>query len=193
MKKFKLVMIMAAGCILGYMLHYFVFCEMITRFVPYDSVVYLPLLILSVLFCIFGVTAVLFILCYRRITKRLYLSLLVIYGLLLILMLFGRSATERLFILNPLTSLREITDEEMLMQSILNLCCFIPLGWFFRKVERKKMIVLSIVLAFSLELLQTVTGRGMFDTFDALLYIAGMGIGHIVLKKVDIRIVEKFD
>ena len=139
--------------------------------------------------CIAGVTAILMILCYRRITKRLYITLLVIYGLLLILMLFGRSTIERIFILNPLTSLREITDKEMLLQSVLNLCCFIPLGWTFRKLEKKKMVIAGIVMAFSLELLQAVTMRGMFDTFDALLYIAGIGIGYSVLRRIDIKIV----
>lgn len=186
MKKLGFPVIMAS---LGYLLHYYVFCELITRFVPYNSVVYVPLQILSLIFCIAGITAVFLILCYRRITKRLYFALLVIYGLLLILMLFGRSTIERIFILNPLLSLRQITDEEMLLQSLVNLCCFIPLGWFFRKAEKKKITIAGIVLAFSLEFLQAVTMRGMFDTFDALLYIAGMAIGYTVLGKTDIRII----
>lgn len=189
MKKVFSPIIILIGIIIGYMIHYFVFCEIITRFIPYDSYIYKPTLILSLIFCIVGITTIMYVLINRKISKILLIVIIITYFLLLALMLFGRFTVERIFIINPLLSLKELNNDEMLLQSALNLGCFLPLGWIFRKLERKRMIIVSVLLAFSLELIQVITMRGMFDIFDALLYILGMYIGYRYLGKIDIRTV----
>lgn len=188
MKKWRNMTLTILGVIIGYGLHYYVFSEVITRFVAIDSVVYMPAIVLSLCLCMVWCIVVLLAVFTGEIPKKIFGIAYIGYFLLLFLMLFGRYTAERICILNPLISIMALKKKEMLLQSVLNVACFIPLGYFFKHMKKGKMLMVSVGVSFALEALQFISMRGMFDLFDIALYTVGISIGYFVFNKIKIRL-----
>lgn len=81
-----------------------------------------------------------------------------------------RRTTESVFVWNPLVSIADLKEPEMLFQSVLNFGLFWPLGWYFSKrTPVKKALLWGAGISPALELLQWLLRRGYFDSLDALL------------------------
>lgn len=90
-----------------------------------------------------------------------------------------RRTTESVFVWNPLVSIADLKEPEMLFQSVLNFGLFWPLGWyFFKRMPVKKALLWGAGISLALELLQWLLRRGYFDSLDALLYWAGIAVGY---------------
>ena len=75
----------------------------------------------------------------------------------------------------------------MLVESVLNFVMFIPLGILMQKWKTAKVLLISVLLSFSIELYQGISRRGYFDTFDILLYIAGIMVGYLLMQRIKER------
>lgn len=188
MRKWKRIITTILGVILGYAIHYYVFSEIITRFVAIDSVAYKPALILSLCFCIIGNIIILYAIFNKEIIKITLVIAYITYYLLIFIMIFGRYTIERMYIFNPIISISELTNGEMILQTILNIGCFVPLGYLFKDIKKRKMIILSISLSLILETLQVITMRGIFDTFDIILYTIGICIGYSLAQRMKVKL-----
>ncbi len=49
-----------------------------------------------------------------------------------------RRTAENVFVWNPVVSIADLKEPEMLFQSVLNFGLFWPLGWYFPKEYRQK-------------------------------------------------------
>lgn len=70
--------------------------------------------------------------------------------------------------------------------STQNIVIFMPLGYIFRNATSIRMVIGSVFIALLVELAQYLSGRGHFDTFDALMYVVGMTIGYFIFKFIDV-------
>ena len=73
----------------------------------------------------------------------------------------------------------------MLVESIFNILLFMPVGILLRKWRFDKMLMFSVGLAFVIELIQGLSRRGYFDTWDIILYILGIAISYIGARKCE--------
>lgn len=90
-----------------------------------------------------------------------------------------RRTAESVFVWNPLVSIADLKEPEMLFQSVLNFGLFWPLGWYFpKRIPAKKALLWGAGISQALELLQWLLRRGYFDSLDALLYWAGIAVGY---------------
>lgn len=90
-----------------------------------------------------------------------------------------RRTAESVFVWNPLVSIADLKEPEMLFQGVLNFGLFWPLGWYFSKrIPAKKALLWGAGISLALELLQWLLRRGYFDSLDALLYWAGIAVGY---------------
>ena len=175
-----------AGGIAGYLLYYYLIMELVTMFfysreheTAYRIICYVTLLATICICCIVAMGVLT-----REISPWLIKLIYVCYFLVLCYALFYRRPLEQVFIWNPLDSIRQLSEPEMLFESILNVVIFIPMGVLLRKWKLKNVIAFSCILSFSIELYQGVSRRGYFDTFDSILYLTGIAAGYFIMQKL---------
>ncbi len=184
----KLVISVTVGAIGGYAVFYYFFIELISLFFT-GGILTTAISVLCLLLCILGLSALIYLLLTRRIKKQVLWLLVAAYICVVLIVLFGRHAIGRVFIWNPIRGITALSDWEMVLQSTLNFVLFIPVGYFFRKLNVCKTAVIGLILSIALELMQVVTVRGMFDTFDILLYVLGMVLGSILFRKWEFEVI----
>ena len=173
------------GIITGYYLTLHLFSEIIPVLVGTQGVVY-PL----VLYATLAISVLFFIMAFqriivKRISKPLIYCFMVIYFIVLIGLLFCRYSYESTFVINPLIGLVDaIRSKEMLLQSILNLLIFVPTGYFLKEKSLKVTVISSMIISLIIESVQYAFRLGFFDTFDCLLYIAGICLGRAIVRTI---------
>jgi len=180
------VLCVVLGVVGGYGLYYFVLMELQSYFWSGDVVLSLLCLLLSVVGC----GTLLWVICTREIKRWVLWLLCAAYVAALVLVLFARSYPVRVFLWNPLVGLLDLQDPQMLAQSVMNLLAFIPAGFFLRRCRPAVCMAGMVGVSLAIELVQYATCRGMFDTFDLLLYCAGMTIGVLIFRLWKIRVVK---
>ena len=85
----------------------------------------------------------------------------------MILLLFFRVYHDNNINLNILELFNFETTN--LSQTILNLILFIPIGYWIKHLKISSVLLLSLFLITSIELLQFVSHRGIFDVVDILI------------------------
>ncbi len=145
----------------------------------------------------------------KKLTFSRWQLLLILYGIIMLWLLFGRSnrwvdgipywpqllhnANFRPFhtIGNYITTLRYPYNRQLLRQSIINLggnvILFIPAGWLFPKVWpflKKFFVFLAFCTGVILlvEIVQLFTFLGCFDVDDLILNLFGMCLGFVLYK-----------
>lgn len=167
------------------MIYYNVIMEVVSIMYGSGGKIYymmsIVLLIASILCCCLIMSFIL----NREIDRKLLILISICYFLILFFVLFCRTAISREFIFNPLDSIRELNNRRMLFQTFLNLVMFIPLGCYLGRISSiKKVVFIAVCISFAIELIQGITQRGFFDTFDIIVYCLGIVIGYrISLKK----------
>lgn len=177
------------GAIVGYVLTLCVFSELIPILIGTQGFVY-PLVLystlaFSILFFILVFQAILT----KKISKRALYCWMLPYFIILVCVLFCRHSYESFFIINPFTGLIEmVSDWEMLLQSVMNILIFVPIGYFLRGKGIRKTLIISVILALIIEMIQYVFELGFFDTFDCLLYVVGICLGKYIASGIAERV-----
>ena len=122
----------------------------------------------------------------HRIPTFVLRLLWIIYFLVMILLLFFRVYHDNNINLNILELFNFETTN--LSQTILNLILFIPIGYWLKHLKISSVLLLSLLLITSIELLQFVSHRGIFDVVDILINTIGIMIGYIIFKTVHIKL-----
>lgn len=122
----------------------------------------------------------------HRIPAFILRLLWVIYFLVMIILLFFRVYHDNNINLNLLELFNFETTN--LSQTILNLILFIPIGYWLKHLKISSVLLISLFLITSIELLQFVSHRGIFDVVDILINTIGIMIGYIIFKTVHIKL-----
>ena len=171
MKKYqKQLLSLLAGGVLGYLLYYHFFMDVILL-IAHEGFLYMIINIAMLLLSIVGCAAIIYLLLEKRVSRWMLVLLSVTYFIALFIILFCRHRVGRIAILNPLVGLSQLGDWEMLMQSLLNLLMFLPMG-----------------ISLFIEGMQYLTMRGMFDTLDILLYMLGISLGALLFRLLRLKI-----
>lgn len=188
-KVIKGLLTIISGILIGYLLYYNVFMEIIPLFISAE----LPYIIVSIaclIGSIGGCIAIIGLIASKKIRKPLFITLCAAYFLSVICVLFMRHSIERVFVLNLFTGICDMfSDSQAALQAVMNLILFVPAGYFLRKLKPISAVVLAVFVSAALELIQVAFMRGFFDVFDILLYILGLLIGRAISRKIKIQIV----
>lgn len=179
----------AAGILIGFLLYYNILMEIIPVFIS-GELLYIIVSIAALLGSIGGSIALIELISSRKIKKPLFIMLCAVYFIAVGCVLFLRPSLERVFVFNPLTGIFDMfRDSQSALQALMNLLLFIPSGYFLKKLKPMSAFTVSILISAIIELIQVISMRGFFDTFDILLYIAGFLIGRFIFKRLKVQIV----
>ena len=108
-----------------------------------------------------------------------------IYFLVMTLLLFGRSYLGQNLNLNLL----ELFNFEFsnLSQILLNFLLFLPMGYWIKKYSFIKALVITLIFVFSIELIQLITHRGIFDIVDIVIDSLSIITSYFVLKNIKFK------
>ena len=188
MKKYqKQLLSLLAGAVLGYLLYYHFFMDVILL-IAHEGFLYMIINIAMLLLSIVGCAAIIYLLLEKRVSRWMLVLLSVTYFIALFIILFCRHRVGRIAILDPLVGLSQLGDWEMLMQSLLNLLMFLPMGFFFRNRKPWQVLLGALGISLFIEGMQYLTMRGMFDTLDSLLYILGISLGALLFRLLRLKI-----
>ena len=187
MKKYqKQLLSLLAGAVLGYLVYYYFFMEVLVLFFT-SGFLYMAVSALFLLLSMVGCAAIIYLLLEKRVSRWMLL-LSVTYFIALFIILFCRHRVGRIAILDPLVGLSQLGDWEMLMQSLLNLLMFLPMGFFLRNRKPWQVLLGALGISLFIEGMQYLTMRGMFDTLDILLYILGISLGALLFRLLRLKI-----
>ena len=110
---------------------------------------------------------------------------------------FSRLQSKRICKLEVFWSWKEILNSmnttypkyELFLENILNVIMLLPLGIFLplvygKKIDWKVGLLIGFCISFSIELMQLVLCRGMFDVDDIIHNSLGFLIGIVIINKV---------
>ena len=188
MRKSSRILHIILTCIISFLVFYYVTSNFLDSHFQGLYVIE-PLLYLLILF---GQTLILYGSSYlllnpsHRIPTFVLRLLWVIYFLVMILLLFFRVYHDNNINLNLL----ELFNFEIanLSQIILNLIVFIPIGYWLKHFKATSALLISLFLITSIEILQFISHRGIFDVVDILINTIGIMFGHIIFKTVHIKL-----
>lgn len=188
MRKYqKHLVSLLAGGVLGYLVYYFFLINTLSSFFT-TGLLSIVSSALFLLLSIVGCAAIIYLLLEKRVSRWMLVLLSVTYFIALFIILFCRHRVGRIAILNPLVGLSQLGDWEMLMQSLLNLLMFLPMGFFFRNRKPWQVLLGALGISLFIEGMQYLTMRGMFDTLDILLYILGISLGALLFRLLRLKI-----
>ena len=188
MRKSSRILHIVLTCIISFLVFYYVTSNFLDSHFQGLYVIE-PLLYLLILFgqtLIFYGSSYLLLNPSHRIPTFVLRLLWVIYFLVMILLLFFRVYHDNNINLNLLELFNFETTN--LSQTILNLILFIPIGYWLKHLKISSVLLLSLLLITSIELLQFVSHRGIFDIVDILIDTFGIMIGYIIFRKVNIKL-----
>ena len=182
MKKYqKQLVSLLAGAVLGYLVYYFFLINTLSLFFT-PGLLSIVSSALFLLLSMVGCAAIISLLLEKRVSRWMLVLLGVTYFIALFIILFCRHRVGRIAILNPLVGLSQLGNWEMLMQSLLNLLMFLPMGFFVRNRKPWQVLLGALGISLFIEGMQYLTMRGMFDTLDILLYIPGISLGALLVR-----------
>lgn len=188
MRRLLRVLHVILTCIISFLIFYYVTSNFLDSHFQGLYVIE-PLLYLLILFgqtLIFYGSSYLLLNPSHRIPTFVLRLLWVIYFLVMILLLFFRVYHDNNINLNILELFNFATTN--LSQTILNLILFIPIGYWLKHLKISSVLLLSLLLITSIELLQFVSHRGIFDVVDILINTIGIMIGYLIFKTVHIKL-----
>ena len=188
MKYIKAALPFILGIPAGYILTLQIFSEIIPVLFGTRGIVYPLVLYSTLVFTILFFVVILQRIINGKISRLLFGCLMLAYLIILLASLFGRHAYENFLVLDPLIGFSDaLSDREMLLQSVLNILIFIPSGYFFKGSSIPVTISVGAGVSLILEAAQYIFKLGFFDTFDCLLYIAGICIGRYIFRKIPLE------
>ena len=188
MKKYqKQLVSQLAGAVLGYLVYYFFLINTLSSLFT-TGLLSIVSSALFLLLSIVGCAAIICLLLEKRVSRWMLVLLSVTYFIALFIILFCRHRVGRIAILDPLVGLSQLGDWEMLMQSLLNLLMFLPMGFFLRNRKPWQVLLGALGISLFIEGMQYLTMRGMFDTLDILLYMLGINLGALLFRLLRLKV-----
>lgn len=179
LKILKLLISFFLGGFIGFQFCYHIIAEVVAIYFPNSPIFYYTILG----FCIICGMLLINLILSKQIDSRMFKLIAVAYLCFLFVILFGRETINSVFIINPISSIKDLTSPEMILQSILNLIMFVPLGYIFKNVSFKTTFIISFLISILIELAQGIFHLGIFDSLDIILYVVGIILGRALSKK----------
>lgn len=178
------------GIILGFVVHYFVISELIEDYFRMNENLYWIITFGVFIFEIVGSILFCWILINQNIDLLTYQILVVTYILFMCALLFARPSLERSYNFNLIQSIAEIQFEDIKM-IVLNFAAFLPFGYIFKSISKKRIFPVILVLACCIEVLQFITKRGVLDILDLLIYVVSILLSYFIVNRFKINIVKE--
>ncbi|WP_442914572.1 VanZ family protein [Lactimicrobium sp.] len=119
----------------------------------------------------------------RAISRHQIRLLWCFYIVIMLILLFGRSYFGISVNLNPL-KLFEM-DSYTFFQNLFNFILFMPIGMLFKTSDSNKhVLLLSLISVLSIETIQLVSRRGIFDIVDILFDMIGIYVGFLLSQHI---------
>lgn len=116
-----------------------------------------------------------------RVTKIAQIILWIAYFGTMFLLLFARKTEYGGVNLNPFMIIQELHGMRNKIYFVGNILFFMPFGFLFRKLNFFIMIFVGGCMEFTIEMMQHITKRGMFDICDIMINMVGIVSGYIII------------
>lgn len=116
-----------------------------------------------------------------RVTKIAQIILWIAYFGTMFLLLFARKTEYGGINLNPFRIIQELHGMRNKIYFVGNILFFMPFGFLFRKLNFFIMLFVGGCMEFTIEMMQHITKRGMFDICDIMINMAGIVSGYIIV------------
>lgn len=116
-----------------------------------------------------------------RVTKIAQIILWIAYFGTMFLLLFARKTEYGGINLNPFRIIQELHGMRNKIYFVGNILFFMPFGFLFRKLNFFIMLFVGCCMEFTIEMMQHITKRGMFDICDIMINMAGIVSGYIIV------------
>lgn len=182
----KMMLWIISSIIIGFLLNYYVTSEIITDYFYGLSSLYLILTVVALIMQIVVVAGMIYVI-YKKDCPRIIVILsLILYGIVMLILLFGRSNAERTINLNIL----ELFSKDAIIHNLLNFIFFIPIGYVLRKKSWVYALICTIVFVAGIEIIQLITARGVFDVVDIIIDFGAIILGYVMFKRMGKRKIE---
>lgn len=180
MNKFKTIISLIICILVSYIFFYYITSEFLTYIYQGSSNLQLPLYFLIYIGQTILIYSFLKYIQNNKASKYQIYALWIIYFIVMILLLFGRTYIGS-YINLSLSNLLSFSKQNLL-QNTLNLLLFIPIGFLYKNKNIQFTLFSSLILVLSIECLQLITHRGIFDVVDIFLDLFGILIGYYLVK-----------
>ncbi|MGL5635121.1 MAG: VanZ family protein [Sarcina sp.] len=119
-----------------------------------------------------------------KITKPVKYILWIAYLGTIFLLLFARKAQYSGINLNLHRVARELQGRRSQIYFVGNILFFIPFGYLFRKLNFFIMFFVALCMEFTIEMMQHITRRGVFDIGDIITNMTGILLGYIIVNLI---------
>ena len=116
-----------------------------------------------------------------KVTKIAQIILWIAYFGTMFLLLFARKTEYGGINLNPFRIIQELHGMRNKIYFVGNILFFMPFGFLFRKLNFFIMLFVGGCMEFTIEMMQHITKRGMFDICDIMINMAGIVSGYIIV------------
>lgn len=179
-KKFKRFFLFLTSVPIAMIFNYYVIMHLLDYINYFEAPGYIISLIIQILFW-FEISVFFF----DKWNKYDRVMVILLYYFAILFCFLARPRQNKMIIqLNPLDLSKQFSNTHDITIVIFNIGLFIPMVTInsLFVTGLKNNISLCVIIAFSIELLQILLHRGIFDITDIMLYFIGIGIGVITLK-----------
>ena len=176
----KVIIWILSSIIIGFLLNYYVTSEILVTYFYGLTSLYPILTVITLIIQIFVIGGIIYMIYKKNCPMYIIVLCLVLYLVVMLIILFGRSYSERIINLN----IWDLFSKEAFMQNFLNFIFFIPIGYVLRKRSWISSIVCSIVFVVCIETTQWATARGIFDVVDIIVDSCAIIVGYGIFRKI---------
>ncbi|MGL4656731.1 MAG: VanZ family protein [Sarcina sp.] len=115
-----------------------------------------------------------------RVTKPAQIILWIAYLGTMFLLLFARKTHYGEVNLDPFKIVQELHGIRNKIYFVGNVLFFVPFGFLFRKLNFFIMLLVGFCMEFTIEMMQHITRRGVFDICDIMINMTGIVAGYII-------------
>lgn len=119
-----------------------------------------------------------------RVTKPAQIVLWIAYLGTMFLLLFARKTDYHYINLNPFKIVQELHGIRDKIYFVGNVLFFIPFGFLFRRLNFFIMLLVGFCMEFTIEMMQHITRRGVFDVCDIMTNMTGIILGYIIVNVI---------
>ncbi len=176
----KVIIWILSSIIIGFLLNYYVTSEILVTYFYGLTSLYPILTVITLIIQIFVIGGIIYMIYKKNCPMYIIVLCLVLYLVVMLIILFGRSYSERIINLN----IWDLFSKEAFMQNFLNFIFFIPIGYVLRKRSWISSIVCSIVFVVCIETTQWATARWIFDVVDIIVDSCAIIVGYGIFRKI---------
>ncbi|MBW9159714.1 VanZ family protein [Clostridium tagluense] len=171
--------ILLLSLIASWALHYFVISEVLMRFMQSSIILSISIMIITAFILYSSAISLI-----NKKVNKIHIDIIVtLYFLVVICLTFFKSSYSYGYInLNPLSIINDFQNyfNHTLLLTISNTLIYLPLGIYIKNkisVSNKKLIFGYLLYIFLVEIIQSITHKGIFDINDIITNTLGFSIG----------------